>query len=53
MDDYNDALRMQRLEEKMKEQQKREEQARMKADEEEQKRQESLAHARKLGLLKK
>jgi hypothetical protein len=53
MDDYNDALRMQQLEDKMKEQQRREEQAQMRAEEEEQKRQEALAHAKKSGLLKK
>ncbi|MFA6145185.1 MAG: hypothetical protein WCW84_07125 [Sulfurimonas sp.] len=51
--DYNDALRSQQLEDKMREQQRREEQARMRADEEEEKRQETLAYARKMGTLKK
>lgn len=51
--DYNDALRSQQLEDKMKEQEWREEQARMRADEEKERRQEALAHAKKIGVLKK
>lgn len=51
--DYNDALRAQQLEDKMREQERREEQAQMRAMEEEEERQKALKHARKIGVLKK
>jgi hypothetical protein len=53
MDDFNDAWKTQELEDKMKEQQRREEQALVKAQEEEADRQKTLNWAKKNGLLKK